>query len=162
MRYDHPYTTLVGRVLIAAIFLMSGLNKIADPQGTQQYMAAMGMTGATTLLYVGAVILEVGGALSVLLGYHARIGALVLLVFMIPATLVFHTNFGDPNQMIHFLKNLAMMGGVLFVAAHGPGQISLDAVAGLESAMEGSRITKYKSDSHAAAVATLANTLFSK
>lgn len=164
MKYDHPYTALTGRVLIAAIFLMSGLGKIADPQGTQQYMAGMGMTVATTVFYLGAVVLEVGGALSVLLGYRARLGAAALLVFMIPTTLIFHANFGDQNQTIHFMKNLAMMGGLLLVAAHGAGRISLDAATGLERDAEGpdSRISKYKSDSHAAAVSILASTLFSK
>jgi putative oxidoreductase len=97
-----------------------------DPAGTQGYMAAMGMTWATGLLYAGAILLEVGGGLSVLLGYWARAGATVLVLFMIPTTLIFHTNFGDQNQLIHFLKNLAMTGGLLYIVAHGPGPLSLD------------------------------------
>jgi putative oxidoreductase len=123
---DHAYSTLVGRVLLAAIFLLSGFNKIMDPAGTQNYMAVMGMTWATGLLYAGAVIVEVGGGLSVLLGYRARVGAAALILFMIPTTLIFHTNFADQNQLIHFLKNLAMTGGLLYVAAYGPGPLSLD------------------------------------
>jgi putative oxidoreductase len=62
MLSDHRYSMLVGRILIAAIFIMSGIGKIADPQGTQQYMQAMGMTWATTLFYVGAIVIELGGA----------------------------------------------------------------------------------------------------
>ena len=115
--YDHAYSTLVGRVLLAAIFLLSGFSKIMDPAGTQNYMAVMGMTWATGLLYAGAVIVEVGGGLSVLLGYRARVGAAALILFMIPTTLIFHTNFADQNQLIHFLKNLAMTGGLIYVAA---------------------------------------------
>lgn len=130
MPYDHRYTTLVGRMLMAAIFLMSGIGKIADPHGTQQYMQAMGMTWATTLLYVGAIVIEVGGGLSLLLGYWTRAGAMALILFMIPTTLIFHTNFGDQNQMIHFLKNLAMFGGLFYVTAYGAGPLSLDARLG--------------------------------
>jgi len=122
--------SLVGRLLLAAMFLLSGINKVADPQGTQQYMAAMGMTWMTGLFYIGAIVVELGGALSLLLGYRARIGAWVLTLFMIPTTLIFHTHFGDPNQMIHFLKNLSIMGGLLYVAAYGAGALSMD--AGLE------------------------------
>jgi putative oxidoreductase len=127
MLSDHRYSMLVGRILIAAIFIMSGIGKIADPQGTQQYMQAMGMTWATTLFYVGAIVIELGGGLSLLLGYWTRAGAIALILFMIPTTLLFHTNFADQNQMIHFLKNLAMFGGLFYVAAHGAGPLSLDA-----------------------------------
>ena len=126
MMYDHAYSTLVGRVLLAAIFLLSGFNKIMDPAGTQGYMAAMGMTWATGLLYAGAIVLEIGGGVSVLLGYWARVGAAALVCFMIPTTLIFHSHFGDQNQLIHFLKNLAMVGGLLYVMAYGPGPLSLD------------------------------------
>jgi putative oxidoreductase len=101
-----------------------------DPQGTQQYMAAMGMTVATTLFYVGAIVLEVGGGLSILLGYWTRVGAAALFLFMIPTTMIFHANFADQNQTIHFMKNLAMMGGLLYVMAYGAGRLSLDARRG--------------------------------
>jgi putative oxidoreductase len=130
MLNDHRYTMLIGRILLGAIFLISGISKIADPQGTQQYMQAMGMTWATTLFYMGAIVIEVGGGLSLLLGYWTRAGALALMLFMIPTTLIFHTNFGDQNQMIHFLKNLAMFGGLFYVAAYGAGPLSLDARLG--------------------------------
>ena len=125
------YESLIGRVLLATIFIMSGFSKIMDPQGTQQYMTAMGITTATTLFYVGAIVIEVGAGLSVLLGYWTRAGAIALFLFMIPTTLIFHTNLSDQNQMIHFLKNVAMMGGLLYVAAYGPGRLSMDARSGL-------------------------------
>jgi putative oxidoreductase len=127
-----PSLSLIGRILLAAMFLLSGINKIADPQGTQQYMTSMGMTWLTGLFYAGAILLEVGGALSLLLGYRTRIGAWLLIAFMIPTTLIFHTNFADPNQMIHFLKNLSVLGGLLYVATYGAGALSMD--AGLERA----------------------------
>lgn len=126
MLYDHPYSTLVGRILLGAIFLLSGINKIADPAGTQGYMVAMGMTWGTMLFYLGAIAIEVGGGLSLWLGYWTRVGAALLIGFMIPTTLIFHTNFADPNQMIHFMKNLAITGGLLYLATYGPGPMSLD------------------------------------
>lgn len=124
--YDHPYSTLIGRILLGAIFLLSGINKIVDPAGTQGYMVAMGMTWGTMLFYLGSVVLEVGGGLSLWLGYWTRVGAAALIGFMIPTTLIFHSNFADPNQMIHFMKNLAMIGGLLYLATYGPGPMSLD------------------------------------
>ena len=127
---DSPYLTLIGRVLLGLMFLVSGVHKIADPHGTQQYMIMMGMTWMTTLFYIGAVTVEVAGSLSLLLGYRARAAAWLLFLFMIPTTLIFHTNFGDPNQMIHFLKNVSIMGGLLYVARYGAGRYSMD--AGLE------------------------------
>ena len=126
------YPNLIGRLLLGLIFLISGLHKIVDPQGTQQYMVMMGMTWMTTLFYVGAIVIEVAGSLSLLLGYRTRLGAWLLFLFMIPTTLIFHTHFADPNQAIHFLKNLSIMGGLLYVAAYGAGRYSMD--AGLERA----------------------------
>jgi putative oxidoreductase len=127
---DSPYLALIGRVLLGLMFLVSGIHKIGDPHGTQQYMIMMGMTWMTTLFYIGAVAVEVAGSLSLLLGYRARAVGWLLFLFMIPTTLIFHTNFGDPNQMIHFLKSISIMGGLLYVARYGAGRYSMD--AGLE------------------------------
>ncbi len=120
------YASLLGRIFLVAIFVMSGLGKIANPQGTQQYMAAMGMP-MTGFFLIGAIFLELAGAASLLLGYWTRVGALLLIIFMIPATLIFHTNFSDQVQLIMFMKNLAMTGGLLTILAFGPGGLSLDA-----------------------------------
>src|SRR3989339_161443 len=103
---------LIARILISAIFLMSGWGKIINPAGTQQYMAAHGMPFAGLLL-LGAIILEIGGGLSVLLGYKARWGAIALVVFLIPTTIIFHTKFSEQLQVIMFMKNLAILGGLL-------------------------------------------------
>lgn len=129
---DPGYMSLVGRVLLGSLFLVSGLHKITDPGSTQQYMTAMGITAMTTILYVGAVAVELAGSLSLLLGYRARVGAWLLVVFMVPTTLIFHSQLGDQNQAIHFLKNLSIMGGLLYVARYGAGALSMD--AGLERA----------------------------
>lgn len=122
------YLPLAGRIFLAAIFVMSGIGKIANPQGTQQFMAAFRMP-ATGFFLAGAIVLELAGAASLLLGYWTRAGAVLLLIFMVPATLIFHTNFADQIQVIMFMKNLAMMGGLLYVLAFGAGAVSLDARA---------------------------------
>ena len=127
---DSAYVTLIGRVLLGLMFLVSGIHKIADPQGTQQYMSMMGMTWMTTLFYIGAVVIEVVGSLSLLLGHRAKAGGWLLFLFLSPTTLIFHTNFGDPKQMHQFLKNLSIMGGLLYVARFGAGRYSMDAGVG--------------------------------
>jgi putative oxidoreductase len=115
----------IGRILIAAIFLMAGLSKIGNFSGTSHFMASKGIP-FTDIALVLTILIEVFGGLSIILGYKTKWGAWALFVFMIPATLVFHTNFSDQDQMIHFLKNLAIMGGLLYIIAYGPGSFSLD------------------------------------
>lgn len=115
---------LISRVLLSALFIMSGINKILNPVATQQYMASFGMP-LTGLFLVAAIVIELGGGLSVLLGYKARWGAIALVIFMIPATLIFHTNFADQMQTIHFMKNLAILGGLLMIIQYGSGAIAL-------------------------------------
>jgi putative oxidoreductase len=123
----HPiqnYILLMARALLSALFIWSGINKILDPAGTQQYMAAYGMPW-TSVFLVAAIVTELGGGLSVLLGYRSRLGAAVLALFLIPATLIFHTNFADPIQQIMFMKNLAIFGGLLMIVQLGSGQVAL-------------------------------------
>ncbi len=121
-----PFLTLIGRALAAFIFLMSGVSKIQHFSGTAQFMASKGMP-ATEFLLVLAILIEVLGGLAIIIGYQTKWAAWALFLFMIPATLIFHTNFSDPNQIIHFLKNISMMGGLLYIAASGAGPLSLDA-----------------------------------
>jgi len=122
----NKFIPLIGRILLSAIFLMSAFGKIANFAGTQQYMSAYGMP-LTAFFLVCAIILEIGGGFSILLGYKAKVGAIALIVFLIPATLIFHTKFSDQVQMIMFMKNLAIMGGLLLVLGFGAGPLSLDA-----------------------------------
>jgi len=130
MNQGNRFVPLLGRILLALIFLISGLGKIFDWQGTAGYMASKGMPLIPFFL-LGAIVLELAGGLAVLLGFKARIGALLLIVFLIPATLIFHnfwtlTGMERQIQMIMFLKNLAIMGGLLLVVGLGPGPSSLD------------------------------------
>lgn len=115
---------LIARVLLSALFLWSGVNKILHPAQTQQYMAAHGMP-LTGLFLVAAIAVELGGGLSVLLGYRSRIGAAALALFLIPATLIFHSALNDPMQQIQFMKNLAIFGGLLMIIQFGSGQVAI-------------------------------------
>jgi putative oxidoreductase len=119
--------SLIGRILLVLIFLHSGIGKIENFEGTAQYMAKYGMPYTSFFLF-GAAIFELAGSVFVILGYYARFGALLLLLFLIPTTIIFHTNFDDPNQMIHFMKNVSMFGGCLILLAVGAGRFSLDYV----------------------------------
>lgn len=121
----NSYVMLIGRVLVSSIFVMSGISKIGNFSGTSQFMASKGLP-ASDFLLVMTILIEVLGGISIIFGYKAKWGAWALFVFMIPVTLVFHTNFADQNQMIHFLKNISMMGGLLYIAAAGSGPLSLD------------------------------------
>lgn len=122
------YGTLIARILLAFIFIMAGLSKIGRFGGTQQYMEAMWpyWLGMTPVFALAAIVIEVFGGLSIALGYKARVGAWVLIIFMIPTTLIFHANFADQMQFIQFMKNMAMTGGLIYVAAYGTGEFSLD------------------------------------
>ena len=126
---DSSYPALAGRILIAVPFLLSGISKIAAPAATQGYIAAVGLP-LPAVAYAIAIAAEVGGGLLLLLGYRTRAIAAAMAVFTLATALGFHTNFADQNQMIHFLKNLMIMGGLLQVAAFGAGRFSLDARLG--------------------------------
>ena len=115
---------LASRILLSGIFLFSGTSKIFAFAQTQSYMAGKGMH-MTALFLVLAILFEVGGGLSVLLGFFPRLGALALVLFLIPTTLVFHRALGDPGQVVHFAKNLAILGGLLAILAVGGGEFSL-------------------------------------
>lgn len=120
------FIPLIARICLAVIFLRSGIGKVLDPAGTQQQIAGAGVPLAALFL-VGAIVFELAGALSVLLGYKARWGAIALIIFIVPTTLIFHANFADPVQVTQFTKNLAIVGGLLMVTYFGSGPVSLDA-----------------------------------
>lgn len=120
---------LIGRLLMATIFVFSGLGKIAAPAGTIGYIAAMGLPFPTLGLII-AIVVEVGGGLLLVAGLQTRAAALVLAAFTLVTGLIFHHAIGDQNQLIHLLKNIAMAGGLLQIAAYGAGSISLDARRG--------------------------------
>jgi putative oxidoreductase len=119
-------SAVTGRILLATLFLLSGVGKIAAPAATQGFIASVGIP-APALAYFAATAIEVGGGLLLVLGYRTRAVAALLAVFTVMTALFFHHNFGDQNQMIHFLKNIAITGGLLQVVAFGAGAYSIDA-----------------------------------
>jgi len=118
---------LVARVLLAHIFLLAGITKITGYAGTQGYMESMGVPGAVLPL---VILLEVGGGIALIAGFQTRIVAAALALFCLATAVMFHTNFADQTQMIMFMKNLTMAGGLLMVVAYGAGALSVDAKLG--------------------------------
>jgi putative oxidoreductase len=123
---SNKYVPLLGRILLGAPFLMSGLGKLGAYAGTVGYIAAVGLPVAP-LAFIVAVAIEVGGGLMLLSGYRVRPASLVMAVFSLVTAFFFHHNFADQNQMIHFLKNVMIAGGLLQITYFGAGAWSLDA-----------------------------------
>ncbi len=123
---------LVGRVMLSLIFLMSGLGKVFQFDGQVGYAASQGVPMASAAIAISAVV-EIAAAVMIILGYKARLGAAALLLWMIPVNFLMHAFWGmtDPTwkqiHMIMFMKNLAMMGGMLLIIAYGSGPKSLKA-----------------------------------
>lgn len=111
-----------GRILLCLVFLISGIQKIVDVAGTQQYMQAMGVPG---ILVYPVIALEIFGPLAVILGWKAREAAFLLAGFSILSAFLFHWNLSDQIQTIMLLKNFAIAGGLLMIVAHGPGTLSV-------------------------------------
>ncbi|MCX7033836.1 MAG: DoxX family protein [Arenimonas sp.] len=117
-------STLAGRFGLSLIFILSGFAKLgAGYAGTQGYMEAMGVPGAVLPLVIAA---EIGGGLAVLAGGLTRWAALGLAVFSVASAFLFHFDLGDQGQFINFMKNIAIAGGFLVLAAHGAGKFSVD------------------------------------
>jgi len=122
---------LLGRIAIAAIFILSGLGKFMDVEGTSAYMASKGLTMIPFFLYAAAT-LEILAGLALLIGFKTRWAALLLALFMIPLILLFHAFWevegpvARAAEMVAFLKDLAIFGGLLYIASVGPGKYALD------------------------------------
>lgn len=117
---------LAARVLTAAIFLFSGVGKVTAPAATIGYIASVGLP-LPEVAYGLAVLAELGLGAALLVGFRTRWAALGLAVFSLTAAVLFHRDMADQNQLVHFLKNLAMAGGLLQIAAYGAGRFSFDA-----------------------------------
>ncbi len=123
------YGPLLGRLLIAQIFLIAGFGKIAHFAQTAGYMSSMGLPMADVLLTL-TIILEIGGGLMILFGFYTRYVAIAFFFWLIPVTLTFHAFWhadatGMQNQMNNFMKNIAIMGAMVYLAVHGSGPFSL-------------------------------------
>ncbi len=119
------FAALIGRLLISPIFLLSGIGKITGSETYLGYISAFGLP-FPVLALIGAIVLEIAGGLALMLGYQMRLVGLVLAVFSLATALIFHSDFADQSQFLHFWKNAAMAGGLLQLAAFGTGTLSLD------------------------------------
>lgn len=117
------YNSLIARVLLAHIFVLAGLSKITAFAGTQGYMESMGVPG---MLLPLVIALEVGGGLAIAIGWKTSLVSYALAAFTIVAAIIFHSNLGEQMQMIMFMKNFAIAGGLMLLAEHGAGAYSLD------------------------------------
>lgn len=121
---------LIGRILISVIFLLSGMVKLESWSGSAAFLASKHFP-VPSLMLVGAVIVEVLGGICLILGFKARIAAFIMFLYLIPTTIIFHDFWAMQgamrmDNMAHFLKNLAIMGGLLMLSAYGPGKLSVD------------------------------------
>lgn len=114
---------LVGRVMLALIFVLAGIGKISDPAGTAGYMQAMGIP---TLLLWPTIALEILGGLAIAVGFKTKYAALALAGFSLLAAIIFHSNFAEQMQSVLFLKNIAMAGGLILLAVGGKTAYSMD------------------------------------
>ena len=114
---------LVARILISALFLLNGVFKISNYDGTVDWMEGFGIPG---ILIIPAILLEIVGPILIILGYKAKIAAGFLSLFCIATAVIFHIDFADQMQLGSFLKNIALAGGLLFIFINGTKDFSLD------------------------------------
>jgi putative oxidoreductase len=117
------FSELAGRILLSVLFLLSGVGKIGAYAATATYMSSVGVPG---VLLPVVIATEVVGATAIILGWQTRITAFLLAGYSLLTALVFHTNFADQIEMIMFLKNVSIAGGLLLLVANGAGPLSLD------------------------------------
>ena len=126
MEQSNRYLPLLGRVMIGAPFIMSGLGKLMAHDATVGYIGSVGLP-LPQLAWVIALLVEIGGGALLVGGFRARLVALVMALFALATAISFHRNFADQNQMIHFLKNVMLAGGLLQIVYFGAGPLSVDA-----------------------------------
>ena len=114
---------LVGRIFISLVFLLSGINKISNYEGTVGWMESLGMPG---IFLIPTIILEIGAPILIMIGYKVKISAALLSVFCVATAVIFHNDFSNQMQFISFMKNIALAGGFLFLLVNGAKDFSLD------------------------------------
>jgi len=114
---------LIGRIFLSVLFLIEGIGKLFTQEQVITYMEDYGVPG---ILFIPAVIIEILFPLLLIVGYKTKLAALVMALFTLTVTIIFHTDFGDGMQLISFLKNLAITGGFMIVVAYGSNKFSLD------------------------------------
>ena len=114
---------IFGRIFLSAVFLIAGVNKIFNYEGTTAYMESFGVPG---LLYIPAIILEILFPLLIVIGYQTKISALIMAIFSVSLAIIFHTDFSNQMQVMSFLKNFAIAGGFMIIFVNGPSRWSID------------------------------------
>ena len=114
---------LVGRIFISLIFLLAGVEKIFNYEGTIGYMESYGIPG---YLLISAIVIEILFPLLVIIGYKTKFSAMILSLFAILLAIIFHTDFSNQMQLMSFLKNFAIAGGFLIIFVRGAGKYSID------------------------------------
>ena len=114
---------LVGRIFISLVFLLSGINKIGNYEGTVGWMESLGMSG---FFLIPAIILEIGAPILIMIGYKVKISAALLSLFCVTTAVIFHNDFSNQMQFISFMKNIGLAGGFLFLVVNGAKDFSLD------------------------------------
>ena len=114
---------IFGRIFLSAVFLIAGVNKIFNYEGTAAYMESFGVPD---FLYIPAIILEILFPLLIIIGYQTKISALIMAIFSISLAIIFHTDFSNQMQVMSFLKNFAIAGGFIIIFVNGPSRWSID------------------------------------
>ena len=114
---------LVGRIFISLVFLLSGINKIGNYEGTISWMESLGIPG---IFLIPAIILEIGAPILIIIGYKVKISATLLSLFCIATAIIFHTDFSNQMQFVSFMKNIALAGGFLFLVINETKEFSLE------------------------------------
>ena len=114
---------IFGRIFLSAVFLIAGVNKIFNYEGTTSYMESFGVPD---FLYIPAIILEILFPLLIVIGYQTKISALIMAIFSVSLAIIFHTDFSNQMQVMSFLKNFAIAGGFIIIFVNGPSRWSVD------------------------------------
>ncbi len=126
MQKDIPALAAIGRVLIAVFFILPGVSKVTTPAETQAYIASVGLP-LPMVSYFVALAVELGCGLLLLIGFRTRFAAAVLALFCLVTAAFFHNHFADKNQLVNFMKNMMLAGGLLQIVAFGAPTFSFDA-----------------------------------
>ena len=114
---------LIGRIFISSIFLLSGINKIKNYEGSVGWMESLGVPG---IFLIPAIILEIIAPILIMVGYKVKISSALLSLFCIATAVIFHTDFSNQMQFVSFFKNIGLAGGFLFLVINGSKDFSLD------------------------------------
>jgi putative oxidoreductase len=120
------YLPFIGRLFIGLPFIMSGVSKIMGHDATVALIESSTLPLPPSVAYIGAIAVEIGCGLLIIVGYRTRVVAGIFALFCLATAVFFHAHFSDPNQTFHFIKNLVMAGGLLQIVAYGAGALSID------------------------------------